>query len=85
MPAVRYRLEIKEKAREQLRALSQEQRRNIGRRLDVLQTDLVGNVKKLAARTHEYRLRVGSLRVLFTLEGDLITVYRVKDRKEVYE
>ena len=85
MPAVRYRLEIKEKARKQLRALSQEQRRNIGRRLDVLQTDLVGNVKKLAARTHEYRLRVRSLRVLFTLEGDLISVYRVKDRKEVYE
>ena len=28
---------------------------------------------------------VGSLRVLFMLESDLISVYRVKDRKEVYE
>jgi mRNA-degrading endonuclease RelE of RelBE toxin-antitoxin system len=42
-------------------------------------------VKKLGAKTHEYRLRWGSLRVLFTLEGDLISVYAVKDRKKAYE
>jgi mRNA interferase RelE/StbE len=82
---VRYKLEIKEEARRQLRALSKEQRRNIGGRLDTLQNNLSGNVKKLTAKTHEYRLRVGNLRVLFTLEGDLISVYRVKDRKEAYE
>ena len=82
---MRYRLEIKEGAREQLRGLSKEQRRNIGRRLDMLQTDLAGNVKKLTGKTQEYRMRVGNLRVLFTLEDDLISVYRVKDRKEVYE
>ena len=80
-----YRLEIKEEAREQLRALPKEKRRNVGRRLDALQTDLSGDVKKLAAKTHEYRLRVGSLRVLFTLEEDLISVYAVKDRKKAYE
>lgn len=82
---MRYRLEIKEEARQQLRALPKEQRRNIGWRLDVMQTDLTGDVKKLAARNHEYRLRVGSFRVLFMLESDLISVYAVKDRKEAYE
>jgi mRNA interferase RelE/StbE len=82
---VRYGLEIKEEAREQLRALSKEQRRNIGRRLDALQDDLAGDVKKLTGRTDEYRLRIGNLRVLFMLEGDLISVYRVADRKGVYE
>jgi mRNA-degrading endonuclease RelE of RelBE toxin-antitoxin system len=65
--------------------LSKEQRRSIGRRFDLLQSDLAGNVRKLTAKTREYRLRVGSLRVLFMLEGDLISVYRVKDRKEAYE
>lgn len=65
---MRYRLEVKEEARQQLKALGKEQRRNVGRRLDALQTNLAGDVKKLAAKTHEYRLRVGSLRVLFTLE-----------------
>jgi mRNA interferase RelE/StbE len=82
---MRYRLEIKEEARQQLRALDKEHRRNIGWRLDALQTDLAGDVKKLSARTHEYRLRVGNFRVLFLLEGDLISVYAVKDRKEAYE
>jgi len=81
---VRYRLEIKGEARQQLRALSKGQRRNIGKRLDALQNDLTGDVKKLAAKTHEYRLRVGSLRVLFVLERDLISVYAVKDRKRAY-
>lgn len=51
----------------------------------MIQDDLSGDVKKLTAKTHEYRLRVGNLRVLFTLERDLINVYRVKDRKEAYE
>lgn len=82
---MRYRLEIKEEARQQLRALPKEQRRNIGWRINVLQNDLTGDVKKLTARTHEYRLRVGSFRVLFMLESDLISVYAVKDRKEAYE
>lgn len=80
-----YRLEIKEEALGQLRALAKEHRRNIGWRLEALQTDLVGDVKKLIGRTQEYRLRVGSFRVLFLLENDLISVYAVKDRKEAYE
>ena len=80
-----YRLEIKEEARQQLRALPKEQRRNIGWRIEALQDDLAGDVKKLAARTQEYRLRIGNFRVLFVLEADLISVYAVRDRKEAYE
>ena len=82
---MRYRLEIKDAAREQLRALPKELRRNLGARLDALQDDLAGDVKKLTARTHEYRLRVGQLRVLFMLAGDLISVYSVRNRKDAYE
>jgi mRNA-degrading endonuclease RelE of RelBE toxin-antitoxin system len=58
---MRYRLEIKEEARQQLRALPKEQRRNIGRRLDALPSNLPCDVKKLTAKTREYRLRAGSL------------------------
>ena len=82
---MRYRLEIKEEARQQLRALPKKQRRNVGQRLDRMQIDLSGDVKKLTAKTQEYRLRVGTLRVLFTLENDMISVYAVKDRKKAYE
>jgi len=82
---MRYRLEIKEEALLQLRQLSKELRQNIGWRLDALQNNLAGDVKKLTGRTHEYRLRVGTFRVLFMLDNDLIVVYAVKDRKQAYE
>jgi mRNA interferase RelE/StbE len=82
---MRYRLEIKEEARQQLRALPKEQRRRVGKRLDTLQSNLSGDVKKLTAKTHEYRLRIGKLRVLFTLEKDLISLYAVRHRREAYE
>jgi mRNA-degrading endonuclease RelE of RelBE toxin-antitoxin system len=47
---MRYRLEIKEEARQQLRGLAREHRRNVGRRLDLLQSNLSGDVKKLTAK-----------------------------------
>ena len=50
-----------------------------------IKENLKGDVKKLSGRYHEYRLRVGRYRVLFMLEGDLISVYAVRDRKEAYE
>jgi mRNA interferase RelE/StbE len=81
---MRYRLEIGEEALEQLRALPKEQRHRIGQKLDALQTDLQGDVKKLAGQAGKYRLRVGSFRVLFTLEKDLLFVHVVKDRKDAY-
>ena len=81
---VRYQIEISHKAREQLRALPGEQRRQIGWRLEEMRDDLRGDVLKLQAKGNLYRLRVGNFRVLFTLEGDVIKVYAVKDRKEAY-
>ena len=79
-----YRLEISDEALQQLRTLAKEQRRRIGLRLDALQNDLQGDVKKLAGQAGKYRLRVGDHRILFTLEKDLIFVHLVKDRKDAY-
>lgn len=85
MPAVRYRIEISEKAREQLRALPKEMRRNIGQRIETMRDDLRGDVLKLRDKGNRYRLRVGTYRVLFVLAGDVIQVYAVKDRKQAYD
>ena len=81
---MQYRLDFSDEAREELRALPREFRRRIGQKLDALQTDLQGDVKKLEGQKIKYRLRVGTYRLLFTLEKDLIFVYAVKDRKDVY-
>lgn len=82
---MKYRVFITDEARAQLRALPKEQRRNIGYRLDMLETDLSGDVKKLSGKEAKYRLRVGAFRVLFALEIDSLVVYSVKNRKEAYE
>ncbi len=79
---MKYRIELSAKAREQLRALPKEQRRNIGWRIEDMREDLRGDVLKLQAKGNYYRLRVGNFRVLFLLARDTIQVYAVKDRKE---
>lgn len=81
---MRYRLNISQGALEQLRALPKELRRNIGWRIDAMQNDLQGDITKLRGLPGKYRLRVGSQRVLFALENDLIFVHAVKDRKDAY-
>lgn len=45
----------------------------------------VPNLKKLTNFEPPYRLRVGNYRVLFDVEDDVLTVYRVRHRKESYE
>ena len=75
---MRYELKFSEDAREQL------QFANELASLTRMQTDLSGDVKKLTGRESMYRLRVGSYRVLFRLEGNAIAVYAVKDRKDAY-
>ena len=80
-----YELLIAEEAREQLRALPEEQRRNIGYRIQQLQDQFTGDIKKLEGQRGHYRLRVGSYRILFRLIGSRIEVYAVKQRKEAYE
>ena len=85
MGLVRYRIEISEKAREQLRALPKEMRRNIGRRMEAMRDDLRGDVLKLRDKGNRYRLRIGTFRVLFVLAGDVIQVYAVNDPKQGYD
>jgi len=82
---MQYLLFITEAVRSQLRALDKETRRKIGFRMEALRDNLQGDVKKLEAMNNRYRLRVGNFRVLFTLDGQRIAVYAVKDRKDAYE
>jgi mRNA interferase RelE/StbE len=65
--------------------LPKDARRLIGAKLDRAQQDLTGDVKKLKGFKNKYRLRAGNYRVLFELEGDVIVVYNVGDRKDIYE
>lgn len=44
-----------------------------------------GDIRKLTGFENEYRLRVGDLRVLFTVENDIITINEIKPRGQVYK
>lgn len=44
-----------------------------------------GDIKKLTGLENEYRLRVGDLRVLFTVEDDIITVNEIGPRGQIYK
>jgi len=85
MTGKNFELFLSDEALEQLRALPKELRRRIGERLNALESDFQGDIKKLTGTENKYRLRVGNHRVLFRLAGRQIQVYAVKDRKEAYE
>lgn len=44
-----------------------------------------GDIKKLSGFESEYRLRVGDLRILFTVENDIITINDIKPRGQAYK
>ena len=44
-----------------------------------------GDVKKLKGIENGYRLRVGSVRVLFEKDGDKVYVFNIDNRGDVYK
>ena len=71
--------------RKQPQLSDEEIRRNLGYRLQVLQDEFAGDVKRLEGQSGRYRLRAGGYRILFRLDGAKIEVYAVKQRKNAYE
>ncbi len=43
------------------------------------------NIKKLKNHWPPYRLRVGNYRALFDIENNILTVYRIRHRKDSYQ
>ncbi len=80
----RYTLHFKPRVEKDMRALSREDRERILTAIERLSVDLQGDVKQLTDFTPEYRLRVGSYRVLFEIVDSTIVVYRVLHRREAY-
>ncbi|MCL2648695.1 MAG: type II toxin-antitoxin system RelE/ParE family toxin [Phycisphaerales bacterium] len=81
---MRYRLELMRKAMRDLADLDRTTSTRIITKLETLQNNLAGDVKRLTNFTPEYRLRVGDYRVLFAVAGDKIEIHRVIHRREAY-
>ena len=81
---MKYTSELKPKAIKDLKSIPLKERERIVGRIERIEDDLQGDVKKLTNHTPEYRMRSGNYRVLFEVEGERIVVYRILHRKEAY-
>ena len=79
-----YQIEFKPRAIKDMKSFTPEDRRRIMSKIEALQNNLSGDVKRLTNFTPEYRLRVGDYRILFETEGDIVLIYRIKHRKDAY-
>ena len=79
-----YQIEFKPRAIKDMKSFTPEDRRRIMSKIEALQNNLSGDVKRLTNFTPEYRLRVGDYRILFETEGDKVLIYRIKHRRDAY-
>jgi mRNA interferase RelE/StbE len=82
---MKYFIEFKPRAVKDLQSLSKQMQGKILKKIQSMENDLAGDVKKLTNFTPEYRLRVGNYRVLFEIEDSNIVVYRIKSRDKAYQ
>lgn len=81
---MRYDLSILPTAERDLGRLSPEVARRVLKKLEAMQDNLAGDVKRLVDHEPAYRLRVGDWRVLFDLVEETIVVQRVRHRSQAY-
>lgn len=81
-----YEVVIENRAKRQIKSLPQNDlSKIIGAILDLKKEPKPGGVKKLADKPY-FRIRVGSYRVLYTIDESkkLVTVFSIAHRKEIY-
>lgn len=78
---------LEEKVSKELKRFPEKLKDNITKKLKILEEGFSYSldVKKLKGHRNHYRLRVGELRILFYLEGNTITVYKIRKRESVYD
>ena len=80
-----FSIEYSASALENLDDLPASIRAQILRKIERLQRGLHGDIKRLRAADCACRLRMGDYRILFDVEGDVIIIRRVGNRKNVYD
>lgn len=82
-----YSYEFKSKALRQLKKLDKPIQKKIFRRLDFLtKQEVLLNTKHLIdPKIGNYRFRIGDYRVIFDIDGKMITILLVGHKREVYK
>ena len=81
---MQYRIQYSSAAVRELEKMSPDVARRVQSKIRRLASDLSGDVKRLTNFSPEYRLRVGDWRVLFDINGDLISIEHISHRSQAY-
>ena len=82
---MKYRIEFAASVSDDLTSIPAGDVGRILRKIQRLESGLIGNVKRLQNADVAYRLRMGNYRVLFDVVGDRVIVQTIGHRKDVYE
>ena len=80
-----FELEWKKSAIKDVYHLEKEISSRIFKKVDELKSGFQSKDIKRIQGENKFRLRVGDYRVLFSLENDLITIWKVGHRKNIYD
>ena len=80
--ADKVRIEYKKKAVKYINSCDKQTKQRLKEAIEKLP---IGDVKKLNGLETDYRLRVGDLRVLFSIEDDTITIKDILPRGQAYK
>ncbi len=81
---MKYQVRFQPKAIKALEKLPTQERVKLVTKIEAMKDNLQEDVQKLTNFTPEYRLTVGKYRVLFEIEGEVLTIYQVKHRRDAY-
>ena len=81
----RYRIEYGATALNDLDSLPGKVRNQVLRKIDRLESGFRGDIKRLRRADVAYRLRMGNYGILFDVEGNVIVIRRIGDRKSIYD
>ena len=85
MRPTRYQIEFADSILDDLRKVPKKEADQILRKIARLEDGLHGNIKRLQNSDIGYRLRTGDYRILFDVEGDMIVIQKIGNRKDVYD
>lgn len=82
-----YSYEFKSKALKQLKKLDRSTQRKIIEKLDqISKIDMLyGNKRLTKFKIGSYRLRVGDYRLIYDVDGKMITILLIGHRREIYK
>jgi len=80
-----FEIKWEEKAQKELYKLENQISSRIYKKINELKSGFQSKDIKRIQGENKFRLRVGDYRVLFSLENDLITIWKIGHRKNIYE